>query len=239
VAALDQPYVEAVVVFPDGRTVSYDERWDPPHRTFLYEHIPYVAEDVTFVLDQLEALSTDSRGILGGRLDLKGLGLIGHSFGGVVGSEACRVDRRLRAALLEDAFMPASVVGAGLVQPAMFITRDADSMRLERETAGGWPESDIDETLDTMRAVYERLPGHGYWIEVPGMFHLDMTDAPFLSSLVPWPGFSGPIGGHRAHLIINTYSLAFFDRTLRDRPAPILDGPSQRFPEAHFESRRP
>jgi hypothetical protein len=238
VAALDQPYVEGVVVFPDGRRVRYDDRWDPQHRAFMNAHLPYAAGDVTFVLDRLEALANGHDSILSGRLDMERVGVIGHSFGAAEGSEACRVDPRLRAALLEDAFMPVSVVGDGLEQPAMFVTRDADSMRLERRTAGGWPETDIYETLQTMRAVYEHLPGDGYWIEVPGMFHLDMTDAPLLSSLVPWPGFSGPIGGDRAHDIINAYSLAFFDHVLRGGPAQLLDGPSPQFPEVHFESRR-
>jgi hypothetical protein len=166
-------------------------------------------------------------------------GLVGHSLGAIVGGEACRLDPRLRAGLLEEAFMPADVVRGGLQQPTMFIARDADSMRLERRTAGGWSEADIRETLDTMRAVYQRLPGDGYYVEVPGMFHLDMTDAPFLSALVSWPGFTGPIGADRAHRIINTYSVAFFDRALRGRPAPLLAGPSPQFPEVRFESRRP
>jgi hypothetical protein len=241
VVALDQPSVEAVVVFPDGRTVSYDERWDPSHlpRTFMDAHLPYAAGDISFVLDRLRVLAADPDDIFEGRLDLELIGLIGHSFGAAEASEACRVDPRIRAALLEDAFMPSSVVRAGLEQPAMFMTRDADSMRLERRTAGGWPETDIYETLTTMRGVYDMLPGHGYWIEVPGMFHLDMTDAPLLASLVPWPGFSGPIGGDRAHEIVNAYSLAFFDHVLRGWSSPLLHGPSDRFPEVHIESRRP
>jgi hypothetical protein len=35
-----------------------------------------------------------------------------------------------------------------------------------------------------MRAVYERLPGDGYYVQVPGMFHADMTDVPLLASRV-------------------------------------------------------
>jgi hypothetical protein len=58
------------------------------------------------------------------------------------------------------------------------------------------------------------------------------------STLVAWPGFSGPIGGERAHRIVNAYSLAFFDRELRHKPAPLLDGPPPQFPEVTFESRR-
>ena len=173
-----------------------------------------------------------------GRLDLDRAGLIGHSLGAIVGSEACRLDRRLRAGLLEEGLMPADVVRDGLQQPIMFIARDADDMRLERQAAGGWSEPDIDETLHTMRTVYERLPGDGYYVRIAGMFHLDMTDAPLLSSLVSWPGLTGPIGGERAHAIVNAYSLAFFDRELRHRPAPLLDGPPARFPEVTFEARR-
>jgi len=54
-----------------------------------------------------------------------------------------------RAPYLPDARMHADVVRDGLSQPTMFITRDADSMRLERRRGGGWPETDIDETLGT------------------------------------------------------------------------------------------
>jgi len=240
VVALDQPYVVTMVVFPDGREAAYDDRWDPPHSAFMDAHIPYLAHDVIFTLDQLGSLDrADPHGSVTGRLDLERVGLVGHSMGAVVASEACHLDGRPRAALLEEAFMPSDVLRDGLNLPTMFITRDADTMRLERRTAGGWPDSDIRETLDTMRSVYERLPRDGYYLQVPGMFHLDMTDAPFFSSLVSWPGFTGPIGGDRAHQIINAYSVAFFDRHLRAQPSPLLDGPSERFPEVVVESRRP
>jgi hypothetical protein len=239
VAAIDQPYSVATVVFPDGRRVAYDERWAPPRSAFMDARIPHLARDVSFTLDQLAAVAhADPDGLLTRRLDLERAGLIGHSMGAVVGAEACRVDERLRAGLLEEAFMPTDVVRNGLVQPIMFIARPADSMRLEREVAGGWSEADIDEHLRTMRVVYEHLPGDGYYVQIPGSFHLDMTDAPLLSALVAWPGLTGPIGGDRAHRIVNAYSLAFFDRELRHEPAPLLDGPAQQFPEVTLESRR-
>jgi hypothetical protein len=134
--------------------------------------------------------------------------------------------------------VPADVVRAGLRKPTMWITRDADAMRLERRRAGGWSEADIDEHLTTMRAVFERLPGAGYYVQVPGMFHLDMTEAPSLSPLASRLGL-GPIGAPRAHQIINAYSLAFFDRHLKGRPAALLDGPAARYPEVLLETRRP
>ncbi len=239
VAAIDQPYSVAMVVYPDGHRVAYDDRWQPPHSAFMDAHIPHLARDVSFTLDQLATLThADPNGILTGRLDLEHVGLVGHSMGAVVGAEACRIDARVRAGLLEEAFMPADVVHDGLAQPVMFVARPGDSMRLERAAAGGWTEADINETLGTMRTVYEHLPGDGYFVQIPGSFHLDMTDAPFLSTLVAWPGLTGPMGADRAHRIINAYSLAFFDRELRHERAPLLDGPPQPFPEVIFESRR-
>jgi predicted dienelactone hydrolase len=227
-----------MVVFPDGRAVAYDERWDPPHSAFMDAHIPDVARDVSLTLNGLGLIDRrDSGHPLGGRLDLDRVGIVGHSFGAVVGAEACRLESRLRVALLEEAFVPADVLRDGLRQPVMFLTRDAESMRLERRTAGGWPESDIRETLDTMGAAYARLAGRGYFVEVTGAFHLDMTDAALLAPLVPWPGLEGPIGAERAHEIVNAYSVAFFDRELRGRPAPLLDGRTHRFPEVRFSSR--
>ena len=234
-AAIDQPYVAATVVFPDGRQAAYDPRWDPPHSAFMDAHIPYLAQDATFALDQLTALNqADPNGVLTGRLDLRRAGLFGMSMGAVVGGEACLLERRLRAGLLMDAMMPANVVRDGLRQPIMWITRDADTMRLERRRSGGWAEPVISETLTTMRAVYERLPGDGYYVQVPGVFHADMTDIPLLA---PRVGLS-PVGAQRAHRIINAYSLAFFDRHLKGQPAALLDGPAAQYPEALFESRR-
>ena len=236
-AAIDHPYVAATVVFPDGRQAAYDPRWDPPHSAFMDAHIPDLAQDAVFTLDQLVALNrADPNGILTGRLDLQRAGLFGMSMGAVVGGEACRLERRLRAGLLMDAMMTAEVVRDGLQQPIMWITRDADTMRLERRRSGGWAEPVIHETLTTMRAVYERLSGDGYYVQVPGVFHADMTDVPLLASRV---GLSGPVGVQRAHRIINAYSLAFFDRHLKGQPAALLDGPAEQYPEVLFETRRP
>jgi hypothetical protein len=71
------------------------------------------------------------------------------------------------------------------------------------------------------------------------MFHVDMNDVPLLSPLASRLGVSGPIGGQRAHNIVNAYSVAFFDRHLKGQPAALLDGPAEQFPEVLFETRRP
>ena len=263
VVAIDQPGAAAAVVFPDGRhavgltvpqfhatvrpsympvqTNSPPTGVQLPNGSTLTGNsiIPYLAQDVSFTLDQLAALNlADPHGVLPGKLDLQRVGVFGVSLGGIVAGQACHVDARLRAFLVMDAPMSIDVVKAGLQQPGMWITRDAASMRLERQRSGGWPEAEIEAHQTSMRAAYQGLSGAGYFVRVPGMFHSNFTDAAIWTPLAPWLGFAGPIGARRAHDIVNAYSLAFFDRHLLGRPATLLDGAANNYPEVRFESRR-
>jgi hypothetical protein len=79
----------------------------------------------------------------------------------------------------------------------------------------------------------------GYFLQVPGMFHLNPTDLPLLSPLASRLGLSGPIGAQRGHRIVNAYSLAFFDQHLKGQPAALLDGPAKQYPDVRFETYRP
>lgn len=123
--------------------------------------------------------------------------------------------------------MSSDMVKAGLEQPSMWITRDAASMRLERQRAGGWPDAEIEAHQTSMRAAYEGLPGAGYFVRVPGMFHSNFTDIASWTPLAPWLDLAGPIDERQARSIIDAYSLAFFDRHLLGRPATLLDGASK------------
>ena len=192
------------------------------------------------MLDQLAVLNqADPNSVLTGRLDLERVGTFGVSLGGIVGGAACLNEKRLRACLMMDAPMPVEVVAAGLSKPSMWITRDAASVRVERERAGGWPEAEIEAHQTSMRTVFEALRGPGYFVQVRGIFHLNFTDAPNWTPLASRLNLTGPIEGQRAHDIINAYSLAFFDRHVSGREAKLLDAPTDQYPEVLFESRLP
>jgi hypothetical protein len=189
--------------------------------------------DATFVLDQLEVLNyADPHGILTGRLDLERRGMFGVSLGGMITAEACRIDPRLRAGIVMDVWMPEDVVSAGLRQPMMWLSRPATTMRLE-----GWDEVEVDATQASMRAVLETLPGDGFVVLVPGMFHIDFSDARLLSPLIASRGVCGPIDGERARAILSAYVVAFFDQELKGLPTGVVEGLGARFPEVLLESR--
>ncbi|MTE13373.1 alpha/beta hydrolase family protein [Nocardia aurantiaca] len=244
VVGLDQPYTAAATVFPDGRTIAgwTKDRVYPAIEQSITPItpaptlggvelpnglIPYLAQDVSFALDQLARLNTsDPQGLLTHRLDLDQVGAFGISLGAMVVGQACHADTRLRACLMMDAAMPADAVRDGLRQPSMFLTRDADSMLLERSRSGGWPDHDIDETLTTQRKVFALSPpGYGYYVEIPGMFHVNFTDAPSWTPMAELLALSGPIGGKLGHEIVAAYSVAFFDRFLAGNDPALLDAP--------------
>ncbi len=258
VVGLDQPGAAASVVFPDGHQIvvpPVDNVMQPLiHQSFSPAEtipqlngrampigiIPYFVQDVSFTLDQLASINiTDPKNILTGKLDLQHTGVFGMSLGGTVSAEACLKDPRLKACLIEDVAMTANVVQKYLQQPSMFITRPVATMRLERQTAGGWAEKDIEQTQTTMRSVYDSLPGDGYFVQVPGMFHIDLTDLDLLSPFLPIIGISGPIGAERAHTIVNAYSVAFFDKELMGSTTILLDGHTKQFPEVIFGAHKP
>jgi hypothetical protein len=89
-----------------------------------------------------------------------------------------------------------------------------------------------------MHATFESLTADGYFVQVPGMFHVNLTDVPYWSPLLSWFGMSGPIDRQRAYDIINAYSLAFFDRHLKGYAATLLDGQAAQYPEVLFETHR-
>ena len=256
VVGIDQPYTSASVTFPDGQSIQglTKEQVQPlinqsiapsPRAPTLNGQpleqgiVPYLAQDVSFTIDQLTKLNKyDPINILTGRLNLDHLGAFGVSLGALVVAEACHEDARLGACLMMDAAMPANVVRAGLTQPSMWLTRDATTMRLESEQSGGWTNAEIHQTLSTMQAVFSKSqPDSGYYVDIPGMFHVNFTDTPYWSPFTSELGITGPIDSQQGFNIVNAYSLAFFDKALGGRFSTLLNNSSKKYPEVKLEAK--
>lgn len=176
--------------------------------------IPFLAKDLSFVLDRLERVNL-SDPILARTLDLENVGVFGMSLGGYVGPEACYRDMRFKACVAVDAGKSEVVARQGLEQPVMIISRDASVMRNERSKAGGWPEPEIDHTINSQSTLFEHNRGDAYSVTMNGMYHLNWTDAPILSPLVRWSGLAGPIDPYLGFALTNDCTRSFFDRYLK------------------------
>jgi predicted dienelactone hydrolase len=249
VVGLDQPGTAAVVNFPDGRQILgmpkdqvqplIDQSGAPLEpapklngQPIPNGIIPILAPDVSFTLDQLAKINAaDPNHVVTGRLDLEHVGAFGVSLGAMVVAEACLNEPRLKACLMYDAFVPLDVVNAGLDRPAMWLTRDANTMRRE-----GWTERNVQLTYSTMRKTYEEVRSDAYFVQIPTMYHANFTDISYWSPAWQWLGLTGPIDVKKAYGIVNSYTVAFFDKHLRGMPAPLLDNPSAE-PDVNFQKR--
>ena len=180
--------------------------------------IEFSGEDVFFVLDQLEALNSDTfEDVLAGRLDLDHVGIAGQSNGAVYALWTIKRDDRLKAAVIEDGCPYEDVVSAyrEVGQPVLFMVAERP------------------ECLDFFRLV----GGPTYLMEVAGFKHSTYLDQILWPKKDTRPDIFGTVEPSRAVQITNAYVLAFFNQYLRGTAHPLLEGASEDFPEVSLEAR--
>ncbi|NNE69198.1 MAG: hypothetical protein HKN29_02415 [Rhodothermales bacterium] len=217
VVGIDHTYGAFATVFPDGTVRSIRATNAPPFPTI----VRIWAKDMASVLDELELRNqADPDGLLTGRLDLTRVGATGHSTGGSASADVLTFDPRFKAAVTLDAPQVGEAAeGAGVDDPLMLFFADP---------------SDYFSS-----AVADRLQAPGYSLTMSQTTHYSFTDLPVLLNLADVPEASrngstrppGTLDPFRNNTIINDWSLAFFDRYLRDGPGTLLDGSGGMYPE--------
>jgi dienelactone hydrolase len=205
VAGADHTYEGAAVTFPDGRVAECVVCEGGASGASIAASR---AVDISFVLDRL--LSRYSR-----LIDPRRIAVVGHSMGGAAAATTMLADSRVDAGVNMD----------GTFQPALSqdLARPFLALSAEDRTAGQNPNWD---------ATWPHLTGWRRWFHVPDMQHASASDVAVIGE---WLGLPGPsLPGVRVIQILRTYVAAFTDEHLRQRPQPLLDGPSSRFPEVHF-----
>lgn len=180
------------------------------------------AGDLSYILDNLENLGPNHPGgLLANHLDFTRVGVLGHSTGGGAAIQFCGSDERCQIALGMDPYMdPVSdqIQNQGLEQPYMAMFSKS------------WArENDRNNTV--FNNFFSKGSGDGYHFYIEDTEHYDFTDMPAFSPLAPYLGLKGTLDGEQVSKIVNTYSLAFFDRYLKGETSVILDLPSAEFPE--------
>lgn len=222
VVSIDHTDAAAVTVFPHGEARPFDLRrfgLDPADPAAIGRTnevmLPVWVADQRFVYDTLEEWAGDDP-LLADALDLSRIGSFGHSFGGVVAVEVCRVDERCGAAVNMD---------GGDVDPTkrtvrpMLIMSSSDTNRIPR-------------ALRLWAQQLKGAVGPAYWLELPKSDHFSFTVAPLISPLLTPPDFDA-----RAGLgVISKYLRAFFDQYVRGEETQSL-GPGSGETDVRWRTR--
>jgi hypothetical protein len=205
VMGLNHPYDVLAVQLSSGEVALYNsEQWlldAEAHQAYSRERIQVRTADMVFALNQLEGMN--GNGLFAELIDLNSVAAAGHSLGGITASEACKADPRFKACLNFDGLQsggPFSMEGTALPpeQPFLFLTKEAQLHPRLIESFESTSES--------------------YWVVVRGATHQSFTDGPLLQpALLPTPTHAD-----RLMSLIQQYSLAFLDQTLKGHSNELL-----------------
>jgi pimeloyl-ACP methyl ester carboxylesterase len=237
VVGFDAPYRTFTVVFPDGRMMRRTpgnnpelclERTGQERDRCANRLLTAWTADIAFVLDRLEQLNaSDASGKFTGRLDMKRVGVFGHSFGGAAAALFCHEDSRCKAGIDVDGAPHGSVIQAGIDRPFMFLLSDHSH---ESDAEGSQIGADI-------QSIYDRLPPDGRaFIEIRGANHfLFSDDGALLKSHIVLRALRmlGIVGiDGRRQLAVTAYCLrSFFDVYLKGAGVSRLKISSPLYPE--------
>ncbi|MCK2212347.1 alpha/beta hydrolase [Actinomadura sp. ATCC 31491] len=219
VAAIGHTYENVAQTFPDGRvttcvTCEMDKDLDVWRKLERGR-----AADVSFVLDELTGAHPKWKGAR--LIDTSRIAMSGQSAGGASTLAAMAADSRLRAGIDVDGTVETPLPEAGLSRPFLLLGKPATYTPGQPGPGANW------------EGVWAGLHGWKRWLLVTGAVHLSFTD---LGVLVDQVGIDigAGIPGARAMDVTRRYVVAFFDQHLRNKPQPLLDGPSASYPEVKF-----
>jgi hypothetical protein len=237
VAAITHPYDAMLTLFPDGRRITGDSKRWPSSPSFPEENnlnqLKWHTADIRFVLDELIRADHDTSIPFAGHLDFNRVGAFGHSFGGEAAAQACQADRRLLACLNQDGlegWAPYHLDprGWGMDQAFMLIQRSppTEPPSAEELAAMKLTLAQAEEIVARLKA-YEQSTlqntGKGSYqvlIDTKRTTHMSFSDLPLLqASGLAEAGIAAQVSA-----VVRSYTLAFFDKTLKGTRAPLLEG---------------
>jgi predicted dienelactone hydrolase len=244
VVGVDSPFFSSALKMPDGRIIqNKSQRYQ--RRGTREEEAVTQAQDLVFVLNELERIDkTDPHIGFAGRLDLRHVGVFGHSRGGFTAPHACLLDSRFRACLNLDGYpLTPAVMEKGIRQPYMHIEEIApwlppptDEQLANANQTREEANKQAREVEQQREKTFSKMSSGVYLVTVKGAMHNSFSDMPFIS---PERYSDIQINAERALTITNAYLLAFFDRYVRGRPQPSLKGNAPMFPEVTLKIYRP
>lgn len=191
-------------------------------RPKIQESINIWAEDISFVIDKFQELNKEHE-LFKNRLDLKHIGVIGHSFGGAASGQACLIDPRITAGINMDGLQVGDMSEKPIEKPFIFMHHD------NPQAINKAPNINL----------FNRAQGPAYLMVIEGSGHYNFSDfsLPIIAEVVPAPKRAmGRIEGQRFIKILNDCVVNFFNIYLKNDTRLSIEKASQKYPEIKLKT---
>lgn len=179
--------------------------------------LDYWSEDQRFVIDRIAAMANGALASpFQGRIDLSRIGVMGMSFGGSTAQITCSRDSRCRAGINMDGSSAILIDLAPQTRPFLYFNS---------------------EQLSVGSQFLARDLGGSSWVKITDAQHYDFTDLPAVLPIARQIGLTGPVEPSHVQAILKAYVVAFFDRHLRGRPAPLLERSRPPWADVRFRTQ--
>ncbi|HDR4733429.1 TPA: carboxylic ester hydrolase [Bacillus cereus] len=220
VVGIDHTYDAAATVFPDGRT-AFVQSINLTDFVERDRHIKLWKDDVVFVINQVEKLNrSDKDKRFTGRIDTSRIGMFGHSYGGATAAQVLVEDSRVKAAIdMDGTLYGGNVPKSGVGKPFMVMNAEIS-------------DDSTEDSLEGKIRSDHALAGGGMSMVIPHTNHTSFTDFHLFSPLLRSLGEDT----RYVHRIINEFSLAFFDRYVKQvDDGSALEKLDSKYPEVKFK----
>jgi dienelactone hydrolase len=211
VVALSHPYDSPVSVLANGRIVGQatPELMGPASPPDMAQQVDIRAADSSFVLDQLSRLAEiEPNSPLAGHLDLRHVGIVGHSVGGATAAQLVDHDPRFLVGVNIDGRLFGAEPNVHLNRPFLWLQ------------SGGATDSAYVQTRDRLLGG---LQAGGALLVVQGSLHMSFSDAPAWLSRAGRVVLGGALGsGSNSTQEMTSRSADVISAFV----APYVDGPS-------------
>ncbi|KAI8624187.1 hypothetical protein F5Y19DRAFT_337782 [Xylariaceae sp. FL1651] len=213
VIGADHPYEQPFIRWPNGTALYGLPPFDSPDID-SGALIDIRVNETKALIDNIPLIEQ----CVGGLLNRTHVGTFGHSVGGAAAARALLRDGRVSSAINIDGPFWGEDQYIDAAKPVLLLSEDV---------------------IEDPSWVHFAPVQTGWWrhLAVNGSLHVDFTDLAFWKEVTDVKAHSsslGDINGYRQVNITRTFVGAFFDFTLRGVPEPILDSPSDAWPEVVY-----
>ncbi len=246
VFAVNHTFENNTTVFPDGFSPRKDNfkkyeriKGNPEevvdHQLEYYDNyrLREWEKDASFVLDKIAELNKTEGSFFKDRLDLDKTGMFGYSFGGSNTVKMCKNDSRIKAAVNMDSYIFGDVWETGITQPIIFIRAEIEIRSREENEARGVKHENYLKTVEKFTeresTFFRKSKNDKYVLTLKNTVHRNFSDNALFRPQNP-----DKIDNRKCHEIINAYTLAFFDKYLKNKDNGLLKKIPGIYPEAVF-----